>query len=153
MDVRCAEASGGCADRAAAMQWLVESSDSVVKLTATPESMFAYRDTETTTRVQVPDDRVLLVYMSAGDLDIERVSGCLEVHVKAGDVSVEVPSVNVRTARLDANFGDASLALPGDKVEGRRPLLVGAEVEWQDGPGACALSVDLGAGDIQATLY
>jgi hypothetical protein len=115
--------------------------------------MFAYRDTDTTTHVRVPDDRVLLVYMSAGDLDIARVSGCLEVHVKAGDVSVEVPSADVRTARLDANFGDAALALPGDTIEGRRPLLVGAEVEWQEGPGACALSVDLGAGDIQATLY
>ena len=59
----------------------------------------------------------------------------------------------MRSARLDANFGDASLALRGDTIEGRRPMLVGAEVEWQEGPGACTLSVDLGAGDIQATLY
>jgi hypothetical protein len=153
MDVRCADAAGACADRAADMHWLIDSSDSVVKVTATPESMFAYRDSETTTHVWVPDDRVLLVNMSAGDLNIERVSGCLEVHVKAGDVSVEVPTTSVRTAWLDANFGDASLALHGDSIEGHRRMLVGAEVEWKDGPGACALSVDLGAGDIQATLY
>jgi hypothetical protein len=115
--------------------------------------MFAYRDTETATHVWVPEDRVLLVDMSAGDLDISRVSGCLTVRIKAGDVSVNVPAASVRTVWLDANFGDASLAFEGDTVEGRRPMLVGAEVDWREGKGACALSVDLGAGDIQATLY
>ena len=153
MDVRCHEATGSCADRAGKMRWLLDSSDSAVKLTATPESMMAYRDTETTTRVWVPDNRVLLVNMSAGDLSIARVSGCLEVHVKAGDVSVEAPMASVHTAWLDANFGDASLALKDDTLEGHRRLLVGAEVDWKEGSGACALSVDLGAGDIQATLY
>ena len=153
MDVRCHDATGSCADRAARMHWVIDSSDSAVKLTATPESMLAYRDTDTTTHVWVPDDRVLLVNMSAGDLEITRVSGCLEVHVEAGDVSIEVPTASVHTAWLDANVGDASLALNGDTIEGHRRLLVGAEVDWQEGSGACALSVDLGAGDIQATLY
>ena len=56
------------------------------------------------------------------------------------------------TVWLDANFGDASLRLQDEGIEGRRPLLVGAEVFWDQGKGPCDLAVDLGAGDIMTRL-
>jgi len=153
MQIRCASATGGCADRAAEVQWKVTSSDTKLELAVSPHSMLAYRDAETTTHVWVPLDHAVSVSMSAGDLEIRNLSGCLDVAMSAGDVSVEVPAASVKTAHLDANFGDASLAMPGNSIEGHRRLLVGAEVNWQDGAGSCALSVDLGAGEIQARLY
>jgi len=153
MEIRCASATDACAKRAAEVQWIVASSDSKLELSFSPDSMFEFRDSETTTHVWVPADRPVTVSMSAGDLQIRRVSGCLDVDLSAGDVSIEVPAASVHTAHLDANVGDASLATPGNSIEGRRRLLVGAEVNWQEGEGSCALSVDLGAGDIEAKLY
>ena len=152
MEIRCPSATGACARRAADARWVIEPGASQVTLRPS-EGSFAFRDMEATVRVSVPDDRPLRIDMPAGDLTVKRVSGCLVVDMEAGDVEVEVPAASVRSARADANFGDASLDLPGDSIEGRRPMLVGAEVEWQEGSGACDLAIDLSFGDIRVNLY
>ena len=53
---------------------------------------------------------------------------------------------------LDAAFGDASLAVRDGYIEGRRSMLVGAEVDWNGGEGPCELFVDLQFGDIDVEL-
>jgi hypothetical protein len=153
MQIRCGSETDACARHAAEVQWKVASSDTRLELSFTPDSAFQFNNSDTTTHVWVPADRPVTVNMSAGELEIRRVSGCLDVDMSAGDISIEVPAASVRTAHLDANVGDASLATPDNSMEGRRRLLVGAEVNWDKGEGACALSVDLGAGDIEAKLY
>lgn len=153
LELRCAEATGACAKRAEDIRWIVEHGEGSISLRPSSVSMFGYRDTEATARVQVPEDRALRVEMSAGDLEIKRVSGCLTVEMGAGDVDVEAPREDVRTAHVDANFGDAALYVDGEGGKGRRRLLVGADAEWDEGTGPCALAVDLNFGDATVTLY
>jgi hypothetical protein len=153
LELRCADAAGACAKRAADLTWEVEQGADAISLRPSSVSMFGYRDTEASVRVLVPADRALHVRMNAGDLDIRRVSGCLTVKMGAGDVSVEAPLADVRTAHVDANFGDARLVIGGAGEEGRRPLLVGADANWDEGTGPCALAVDLNFGDASVTLY
>ena len=153
MEIRCESATSTCAKRADEVRWLVNASDTAVNVSATPESMFSYRNADVTTHVWVPSARTLAVEMSAGDLEIRHVSGCLDVDMTAGDVEVEVPEASVHTAHLDANFGDATLVTTRVSIEGHRRVLVGADVNWDGGQGPCALSVDLNFGDVQAKLY
>lgn len=153
MEIRCESATGACAKRAEQVRWQVDASETAVSVSAAPESMFSYRNADITTHVWVPSERNLAVEMSAGDLEIRHVSGCLVVDMTAGDVQVEVPEASVRTAHLDANFGDATLVTSRDSIEGHRRALVGADVNWSGGQGACALSVDLDFGDVEAKLY
>jgi hypothetical protein len=153
LEIRCESATGACARRAEQVRWVVDASDATVNVSAAPESMFTYRNADITTRLSVPNDRALGVRMSAGELQIRRVSGCLDVDMTAGDVNVEVPEASVRSAHLDANFGDASLITAHDAIEGTRRVLVGADVNWAEGQGTCALSVDLNFGDVEAKLY
>ena len=75
-----------------------------------------------------------------------------DIDMMAGDVQVEVAAASVKTAHVDANFGDVSLVTTGDAHEGPRRLLVGAEMDWQEGSGDCALAVDLTFGDVTVTL-
>ena len=153
MEIRCESETSACAKRAEQVRWVVDQSDTAVSVSAAPEAMFSYRNADITTHVWVPSERSLAVVMSAGDLEIRRVSGCLDVDMTAGDVEVEVPEASVRTAHLDANFGDATLVTSRDSIEGHRRALVGADVNWAGGQGACALSIDLNFGDVQAKLY
>lgn len=154
LELRCAEATGRCAKRAEDVRWIVEHGEGSISLHPSSVSMFSYTDMEATARVQVPDDHALRVEMSAGDLEIERVSGCLTVDMGAGDVNVQAPREDVRTAHVDANFGDAALYVDGGGGEGKRSLIpVGADAEWDEGTGPCALAVDLNFGDATVTLY
>ena len=153
LEIRCDSATGACARRAEQVRWRVDASDATVTVSAAPESLFSYRNADITTRMWVPNDRTLGVTMSAGALEIRRVSGCLDVDMTAGDIAVEVPEASVRSAHLDANFGDASLITAHDAIEGTRRVLVGADVNWEGGQGTCALSVDLNFGDVEAKLY
>jgi len=77
----------------------------------------------------------------------------VRIRMTAGDVLVELPKELVRAVSLRARFGDASLEVDGHSIEGDRPTLVGAGVDWSSGTGVHEVRVELRYGDVNVRLY
>ena len=100
---------------------------------------------------RVPRGATLEVDMGVGELDIEGVIGDLSADLGVGELSIRVPAAAVRSVGLDAGVGEAKLLGAGTFVEGRRSMLVGSEVFWDDGEGEARVRADVGVGE--ATVY
>ena len=100
---------------------------------------------------RVPRGATLEVDMGVGELSIEGVAGDLSADLGVGELSIRVPAAAVRSVGLDAGVGEAKLLGAGTFVEGRRSLLVGSEVFWDDGDGEARIRADVGVGE--ATVY
>ena len=115
------------------------------------QSKTAYRNSEVVFRVKTPHGVPLRVSLGYGSLSIGEVRSPLEVTMSAGEVTVEMEKSAVRNVWLDANVGDAELR-GSDLHEGNRKMLVGAEVDWREGPGEHDVSVDVATGAISVRL-
>lgn len=102
--------------------------------------------------ISLPRSHPLRVFMDYGDLDIRAMESDVSVKMKAGDVDIEMPDSAVDNVQLAARVGDASLRVLDRDLEGRRPLLVGARVDWR-GAGTHNVDVKLRYGDVRLTLY
>lgn len=148
----CATNDDRCRENASRATITHSESDGRSVLNFTPGSAYSQRRANIVYDVQVPQVDRLAVRVPAGDVHIDSPTGCLDAALKAGDLSLRAPLADVRTVILRARVGDASLTLPERGEEGRRPLLVGASVDWERGEGECALRATLLAGDIKARL-
>ena len=100
---------------------------------------------------RVPRGATLEVDMGVGELTIEGVTADLSADLGVGELSIRVPAAGVRSVGLDAGVGEAKLLGAGTFVEGRRSMLVGSEVFWDDGEGEARVRADVGVGE--ATVY
>ena len=100
---------------------------------------------------RVPRGVALEVDMGVGDLTIEGVTADLSADLGVGEVSIRLPAAVVRSVGLDAGVGEAKLLGAGTFVEGRRSMLVGSEVFWDEGEGEARVRADVGVGE--ATVY
>ncbi len=152
MSIYCPADDAGCAKRAAKTQFSLEPGAEQWHLSLTKLSRWYYRGMEVNADVQVPDGVDLHVKFGYGELDIVQGNGCVDVEMAAGDLHVRVPRQMVQQAHLDTNAGDALLRVEGRAVPGRRPWLVGAQTQWDQGSGRCAIDMSLGAGDLTVDL-
>ncbi len=104
-------------------------------------------------QVTVPRDRPLSIDMKYGDLTVKDLEDDLDVVMKAGAISIEMPQAAVREVKLGARFGDASLTLGGGSSQGDRSLLVGAKVDWRSGRGPHRVDARVRFGDLRVSLY
>jgi hypothetical protein len=102
--------------------------------------------------IHVPAETPLAVDMRIGDLRVNDIGADLRVDMGIGDVRVNAPAERTGRVRLGAGVGDASLRGPAGKIEGRRSLLVGAKLEWEEGRGTSRVDIDLGVGDVSVRL-
>ncbi len=100
---------------------------------------------------RVPRDVALEVDMGVGELTIEGVTADLSADLGVGELSIRIPAATVRSVGLDAGVGEAKLLGAGTFVEGRRSMLVGSEVFWDDGAGEARVRADVGVGEV--TVY
>lgn len=100
---------------------------------------------------RVPRGATLEVDMGVGELSIEGVAADLSADLGVGELSIRVPAAAVRSVGLDAGVGEAKLLGAGTFVEGRRSMLVGSEVFWDDGEGEARIRADVGVGEV--TVY
>ena len=68
-----------------------------------------------------------------------------------GELTIRMAAAAVRSVGLDAGVGEAKLLGAGSFVEGRRSMLVGSEVFWDEGEGEARVRADVGVGE--ATVY
>jgi hypothetical protein len=103
--------------------------------------------------VRVPRTSPLDVDIGIGDVDIVSGGQDLKVSMGIGDLSVEAPEESVGTVAVRTKIGDASLTSGGDWRPGKRVMLVGARVRWQEGQGPSTIEVGLRIGDARVRLH
>lgn len=117
-----------------------------------PGAAYSTRHADLVFTVSVPPVTRLDVEMDAGSLQIDSPTGCLSASAGAGEITISAPANDVARVLLDANFGGTELSTPDGRVSEQRALLVGSELVWEAGSGACDLRAKLQAGGIDVTL-
>jgi hypothetical protein len=100
---------------------------------------------------RVPRGVALEVDMGVGELTISGVAADVSADLGVGELSIRMKRAAVRSVALDAGVGEAKLLGAGTFVEGRRSMLVGSEVFWDEGEGEARVRADVGVGE--ATVY
>lgn len=102
--------------------------------------------------LEVPRSAPLEVDIGVGELEISGAEGDLWIDMGVGKVEAWLPQGAVGSVSLDVGVGEAELFGADARIEGRRSLLVGSEVYWDDGPGESRIRIDLGVGEINLRL-
>jgi hypothetical protein len=103
--------------------------------------------------VQVPRSSPLDLDIGIGDVDIVSGGEDLKVSMGIGDLSVEAPEDSVGTVAVRTKIGDATLTTSGESRPGKRVMLIGARVRWQEGQGPSTIEVGLRIGDARVRLH
>lgn len=104
-------------------------------------------------QVWVPRWSPLTVKVGIGDVDIRSDAEDLVVAMGIGDLTVRVPRESVGAVKMGVRIGDASVSrLGGDRIDGRRRMLLGARINWVDGEGDSSITVGLKIGDAKVVL-
>lgn len=94
--------------------------------------------------IEVPRHSNLLIRLNAGEIDIQRVEGNLDVSSHAGDIAVEVPRASdYRSVDASVYAGDLDAPAFGASTGG-----LFRSLHWS-GSGAYKLHAHLGAGDLE----
>ncbi len=107
---------------------------------------------EVTAAVKMPAQAALDVDMAAGRLAIDGLANDVRVDMGAGEVRLWLPESAVESVAIDVAVGDARFRGKAANVTGRRSMLIGSEVQWNDGPGKARIDVELGAGEVTVSL-
>lgn len=102
--------------------------------------------------IVVPRGASTEVDLGVGAVEVQGVTGDLRVDVGVGDAKLWLSRGAVRTVTLDAGIGDVSIFGAETAVEGRRPMLVGSEIYWDEGDGSSRVVVDVGVGEVSVWL-
>ena len=103
--------------------------------------------------VQVPRSSPLDLDIGIGDVDIVSGGEDLKVNMGIGDLSVEAPEESVGTVAVRTKIGDATLTSARGPRPGKRFMLIGARVRWQEGTGPSTIEVGLRIGDARVRLH
>jgi len=83
--------------------------------------------------------------LATGDRDVD-------VSMGIGELSIRSPRQAVRRVAMRTRIGDATLQGGDGDERARRPLLVGARLEWSEGAGPAEIRARLGIGDARVVL-
>ena len=102
--------------------------------------------------IRVPAAAALSVDMAAGRLVIDERTNDVSVDMGAGELRLWMLESAVESVSIDVAVGDAKFRGQSEYVSGRRAMLVGSEIYWDDGPGKALVDIELGAGDASVWL-
>lgn len=104
-------------------------------------------------KIGVPMDKKLETNLSVGLLTIIDTSGCLTADVNAGEIHIAVSESQLASAKIGANVGDVEMTTAeGERIAGKRSLLVGASLNWKHGTGDCHTEAGVVAGNVSLVL-
>lgn len=103
-------------------------------------------------KVEIPRSSPLTVKIGVGDVDIRSDSEQLTVQMGIGDLTVRVPQSSVQSVEIGTRIGDASLSGADGHLDGKRRMLLGAKLRWDEGTGNARVSVGLRIGDAKVVL-
>lgn len=133
------------------LSWAKKVGD-VTELGLTPAGITKYDHVTIKVKIAAPNDTKLEVNLSAGELRITDTSACVMADVNAGELNLNLKESQLASAELNAKVGDVKLSTAKGTTEGDRSLLVGANLKWDKGTGACHLKANVLAGEVHLTL-
>jgi hypothetical protein len=102
--------------------------------------------------VRVPRGMEIEVELGVGELEIKDLTGDLRVELGVGEINAWIDKDKTRAVTLDAGVGEVELYGAGTRLEGRRSMLVGSEVHWDEGPGQSRVFLEVGVGEISVWM-
>ena len=103
-------------------------------------------------RVVVPRSSPLSMKVGIGDVDVDAGPEDVSVRMGIGDLTVRAPHSAVGSVKVGTRIGDASIRRTGDYMPGKRRMLIGAKLRWNDGPGSSRIELGLRIGDSKVIL-
>lgn len=102
--------------------------------------------------IRVPRDMEIEIELGVGELEIKDLAADLRVELGVGEVNAWIDKKHTRSVTLDAGVGEVELYGAGTRIEGRRSMLVGSEVYWDEGQGAARVFLEVGVGEISVWM-
>ena len=102
--------------------------------------------------IRVPKNMEIEVEVGVGELEIKGLAGDLRVELGVGEINAWLDKTLTRSVTLDAGVGEVELYGAGTRLEGRRSMLVGSEVHWDEGPGDLRAFLEVGVGEISVWM-
>ncbi len=141
-----------CLDLLKGLDW-AKKTGSTAEFSLTPDSITDFNNVTIKVKIGVPQDKKLEASLSAGELSIQDTSACLSADINAGEIDISLQESQLASAVLNATVGDVKLtSAKGERTSGKRSLLVGANLEWQQGKGNCHVKASVMAGEVKLTL-
>ncbi len=154
IDATCKEVSREfCEKRLERLKLKTRELDDRVRVQLTGMSRREMKKLGVEATIVVPDRVPLIVKMGIGDLEIDAGPENLEVGMSIGALVITAPSESVGSVGISTRIGDASLDTVDDGYQsGKRRMLIGAKVRWDEGAGDSRIAVKMGIGDAQVKL-
>jgi hypothetical protein len=142
-----------CGEKIARLRLETRDFDDRVRVELTGLSRRQMEKLDVDASIIVPSRAPLIVRMGVGDLDIHAGPEDLDVGMSIGDLTVHAPSEEIGSVGISTRIGDATLRTGHDPtMQGKRRMLIGAKVRWDEGEGDSRIKVRLGIGDAKVRL-
>ncbi len=151
VEIECKWNHRDCEDLLADVEIKWRSSDRRLYLEVEGLASWRRARVEVEATVRLPAQAKLFVEMAAGRLTIDGPTNDVRVDMGAGELRLWMPESAVEGVSIDVGVGDAKFRGKSDYLSGRRSMLIGSELDWDDGPGKARIDIELGAGD--ATVW
>jgi hypothetical protein len=102
--------------------------------------------------IRVPQELEVEMEVGVGELELKELTGDLRVELGVGQVNAWLDESKVRSVTLDAGVGESELYGTDTRVQGRRSMLVGSEIYWDEGAGKSRVFIEVGVGEISVWL-
>lgn len=100
--------------------------------------------------VTLPRDLPLRAELGVGELKIAGMASDVDADLGVGEVGVKMATSAVGSVKLDSGIGEATLTANGHRWESAG--LFTKEIDWSEGSGRAAVTVDCGVGEAQVRL-
>lgn len=151
LEIKCEWRRNDCEDLLDDVDIRWRSSERRLRLEVEGLSSWRRARVEVNATIKMPTTAPLAVEMAAGRLTIDGPANDVRVEMGAGEIRVWAVESAVEGVAVDVGVGDAKFRGANAYVSGRRKMLIGSEVRWDDGPGRARIDIELGAGD--ATVW
>jgi hypothetical protein len=149
--VMCREKTGRCADAAHDLKLVYDNSGDVFRIQMKRFPKFGgSKNMHVVAHITVPRELAVHAELGVGEMNIQGLTGNLDVDLGVGEVNVTLPKEAVGSVNIDTGIGEASLIAAGRRYESSG--LMTRTIAWDKGTGHSKVTVDCGVGEIDVTL-
>ena len=149
--VMCREKTGRCADAAHDLKLIYDNSGDVFRIQMKRFPKFGgSKNMHVVAHITVPRELAVHAELGVGEMNIQGLTGNLDVDLGVGEVNVTLPKEAVASVNIDTGIGEATLIAAGRRYESSG--LMTRTIAWNKGTGRSKVKVDCGVGEIDVSL-
>lgn len=100
--------------------------------------------------LSMPRQLKLGAELGVGELEAVGLVSDMDIEIGVGEATIRAREEHVRRVDLEVGVGEATLRVGSRTIEGKG--FIGRDLAWSQGPGAAALRVDCGVGEVDVRL-